>query len=125
MKSKIKRLDTITKNKARIAFHKWKEMIEMNKTINIQKNNNLAQRVKYCCKNLDILLVKLKKNSFDTWKNLYLKENIKELLVNLNLKKLQVLLEKITRRKLRDAAQRLLGEGNRDLLPSVILVCFN
>ena len=55
----------------------------------------------------------MSKDGFDIWKMLFINIRKKELIKNLHKEQLKYLLVKIARRKLRDYAERIVGEGNK------------
>ena len=72
-----------------------------------------SPQVKASIKAMDNILKRKPKEAYDKWRKYVTAVNKKELLDNVKSQKLQTVLEKVTKRKLRDATQRIVGEGNK------------
>ena len=72
-----------------------------------------SPKVKNCIKRLDQLLKRKPKQAFEKWRNFAnaVKDNL--ILNNLKSQKLSICLNKVPRRVLRDAVQRILGDGSK------------
>ena len=72
-----------------------------------------SAQVKSVIKRMDGLLKRKPKEAFDRWRRYVQAVNNKEVLDNVKSQKLLNTLNKVTRRTLRDATQRIVGEGNK------------
>ena len=72
-----------------------------------------SPHIKATVRRMDGILKRKPKEAFEKWKNYVAAINKKELLDNVKSQKLQSALEKVSRRKLRDATERITGEGDK------------
>ncbi|CAG9311042.1 unnamed protein product [Blepharisma stoltei] len=134
----LRRMEIQLKNKPRNAFNKWKLYLQACKekglldNVRSQKLANIAlaiprrtlrdtyqrivgegDKVLGALKKLEVALKRSPKQAFDKWAKFAKDCGTKNMLDNLRTQKLQNALEKIPKRTIKDAADRILGAGNK------------